>query len=91
MPRRLSAYARERIVCLWQQGKTPASIVRQLNEDGISTTLWTVRHRIFAWTKREGLEDRHRSGRPSTISTEIMAYMDTMLKQDEELSASKMH
>ena len=91
MPRRLSAYARQRIIRLWQQGKTPAFIVRELGQDGIYTTSRTVRRRIFAWTKGEDLEDRRRSGRPSTITKEIAAYMDSMLEQDDELTASEIH
>ena len=91
MPRRLSAYARQRIIRLWQQGKTPAFIVRELGQDGIYTTSRTVRRRIFAWTKGEGLEDRRRSGRPSTITKEIVVYMDSMLEQDDKLTASEIH
>ena len=91
MPRRLSAYACERIVRLWQQGTLPAYIVRELGHDGICTTSRTVRHRIFAWTKGEGLKDRRRSGRPSTITKEIADYMNRMLEQDDELTASEMH
>ena len=82
MPRRLSAYARQR---------QDAFIVRELGQDGIYTTSRTVRRRVFAWTKGEGLEDRRRSGRPSTITKEIAAYMDSMLEQDDELTASEIH
>ena len=80
MPCRLSAYARERIIRMWQQGKTPAAIVRELAQDGIRTTLRTVKSHIIAWTKGDGLEDRRRLGRLSSITKEITEYMDSMLQ-----------
>ena len=80
MPRCLSAYARERIIRMWQHGKTPAAIVRELAQDGICTTSRTVKNRIFAWTKEDGLEDRRRLGWPSSITKEIAEYMDSMLE-----------
>ena len=42
MPPRLSAYTCERIIQLWQQGKTAVSIVKELRKDGLSTTHCTV-------------------------------------------------
>ena len=80
MPRCLSAYACERIICMWQQGKTPMAIIRELARDGICTTLRIVKSRIFAWTNRDGLEDRRRSGWPLSIIKEIAEYMDSMLE-----------
>ena len=80
MPRRLSAYAHERIIRMWQHGKTPAAIVRELAQDGICTTSRTVKNRIFAWTKEDGLKDRRRLGWPSSITKEIAEYMDSMLE-----------
>ena len=79
---------------MWQQGKTPAAIVRELVQDGICTTSRTVKRRIFAWTKGDGLEDgfedRRRLGQPSSITKEIAEYMDRML-EDDELTASEFH
>ena len=49
----MSAYASERIICMWQP---PAAIVREPAQDDICTTLRTVKSRIFAWTKGDGLE-----------------------------------
>ena len=91
MPRRLSAYARERIVRLWQQGSTPAQIVKKLAEEDIVTTRRTVTRRIFCWTKGAGLVDQRRSGRPSVITKNIAEYMDKMLEKDEELSSTEIH
>ena len=80
MPRRLSAYAREQIVRLWQQGSTPAQIVKKLAEEDIVTTRRAVTRRIFCWTKGAGLVDQRRSGRPSVITKNIAEYMDKMLE-----------
>ena len=91
MPRCLSAYAHERIIRMWQQGKTPAAIVRELAQDGICTTSRTVKRRIFAWTKGDGLEDRRRSGQLSSITKEIAEYMDRMLEDDDELTGNLTH
>ena len=91
MPRRLSSYARERIVRLWQQGKTPAQIVTDLAKEEIWTTRCTVTRRIFSWTKGAGLEDQRRSGRPSVITESIAEYLDRMLEDDGEISAMELH
>ena len=91
MPRRLSAYACERIIRMWQQSKTLAAIVRELAQDSICTTSQKVKRCIFAWTKGDGLEDRCRSGRPSSITKKIVEYMDNMLEADDKLTASEFH
>ena len=91
MPPRLRPYARERIIRLWQQGETVASIVKELRKDGISTTHRTVTRRICQWTKGGGLQDQVRPGRPSVITEEIAEYQDKMLEDDDELSASEFH
>ena len=91
MPRRLCANARKRIIRLWQLDKTPVFIIGELAQDGICTTSRTVHHHIFAWTKGDCLEDRRRSGRLSSITEDIAAYMDMMLDDDDELTASKIH
>ena len=80
MPYRLSAYARERIIRMWQQDKTPGAIVRELAQDGICTTSRRVKRRILAGTKGDGLEDRRRLCRQSSITKEIVEYMDSMLE-----------
>ena len=51
-------YMREQVVRLWQQGKKPAQIVRELVEEDIVTTRHTVTHWIFCWTKCTGLADQ---------------------------------
>ena len=91
MPRRLSSYACEQIVRLWQQGKTPAQIVTDLAKEEIWTTKRTVTRRIFSWTKGTGLEDQRRSGRPSVITESIAEYLDRMLEDDGEISAMELH
>ena len=91
MPRRLSSYAHEWIVRLWQQGKTPAQIVTDLAKEEIWTTRRTVTRRIFSWTKGSGLEDQRKSGQPSVITESIAEYLDRMLEDDGEISAMELH
>ena len=76
MPRHLSTYEREWLVQLWQQGRMPAQIVRELAKEDIVTTRRTVRHRIFCWTKDAGLADQHRSRRPSVVMKKMAEFMD---------------
>ena len=92
-PRRLSAYAREQIVRLWQQGSTPAQITKKLVEEDIMTTRCTVTRRIFCWSKGARLKDQRRSqsGRPLAITNNIAEYVDKMLKKVEQLSTTKIH
>ena len=70
MPRHLSAYARERLVRLWQQAKTPVQVVRELVKEDIVTTRHTVRRRIFCWTKDTGLADRSEQVRAAFCGNE---------------------
>ena len=91
MPRRLSSYARERIVQLWQEGKTPAQIVKDLAKEEVWTTRRTVMRRIFSWTKGARLEDQRRSGRPSVITESIVKYLNRMLEDDGEISSMELH
>ena len=74
MPPRLSVYARERVVRLWQQGETPAQIVRELAKENITTTRRTVMRQIFCWTKDAGLADQSRSGRPSVVTKKMAEF-----------------
>ena len=60
MPRHLSAYVREQVVRLWQQGKMPVQTVRELAKEDIVTTRRTLMRRIFCWTKGAGLADQSR-------------------------------
>ena len=76
MPHRLSAYARERVVRLWQQGKTSAQIVRELAKEDIVTTRRTVPRQIFCWTKDAGLAGQSRSGRPSMVTKKMAEFMN---------------
>ena len=88
MPRHLSAYAREWVVRLWQQGKTPAQIMGKLAKEDITTTRRTVTRWIFCWTKDAGLADQSRLGRSSVLMKKMAEFMEKRLEEDEELSAT---
>ena len=84
MPCRLSSYSPERTVRLWQQGKTPAQITKDLAKEDIWTTRCTV-------TKGAGLEDQRRSGRPLVITKSIAKHLDRMLEDNGEVNAMELH
>ena len=85
----LSQYFRERIVRLWMNGSSDASIVSTMTDEGKSVPAVTVRKWIFRWEKNNSLENHYRSGRPSTITSEI-AFMDNSLDEDDELPSSEL-
>ena len=86
MPPRLSAYICERIIRLWQQGKTAASIMKELRKDDISSKHCMVTRRIFQWTKGGRLQDQRRPGQPSVITEEISEYLDKLLEAHAALA-----
>ena len=88
MPCHLSAYARERVVRLWQQGKTPVQMMGVLAKEDITTTRRTVTRRIFCWTKDAGLADQSRLGRSSVVMKKMVEFMKKRLEEDKELSAN---
>ena len=65
--------------------------MKELRKEGISTTHRTVTRWIFQWTKGGGLQDQCRPGRPSVITEEITEYLDKLLEDDDDLSASEFH
>jgi transposase len=86
----LSQYFRERIVRLWMNGSSVASIISTMTDEGKSVSAVTVRKWIFRWEKNNSLESHHCSGRSSTITSEIAAFMDNLLDEDDELSSSEL-
>ena len=78
------SYFRERIIRLWIDGENVSSIVKLLTAEGKETTRDTVRQWIYRWQQDRSLEDKHKSGRSSKISTNIAAFMELQL-EDEEL------
>ena len=87
MPTRLSPYLRERIVRLWKEGENISSIMTILRAEGGETTRATVRKWIYRWEERRGLEDDHRSGRPSKITLDMAVFLEQQLEEDDELTS----
>ena len=87
----LSIYLRERIVRLWDQGKTVFQIVRTLWLEGRITSRLTVRTWLFRWKTGQGLRDRHRRGRPSLITSEVAAFIEHHLEKDDEILSGQLH
>ena len=87
MPTRLLPYLRERIVRLWKEGENISSIMTILRAEGGETTRATVRKWIYRWEERRGLEDDHRSGRPSKITLDMAVFLEQQLEEDDELTS----
>ena len=49
------------------------------------TTRATVRKWIYRWEEGRGLEDNHRSGRPSKITLDMAISVEQQLEEDDEL------
>ena len=75
MPSHLSIYRRERIIALWEEGKTVSEILATLETEGRRTSRATVRRWVFRWRTNRGLRDQHRCGRKSKFTTEIAAFL----------------
>ena len=71
IPSHLSIYRRERIIALWEEGKTVSEILATLETEGRRTSRATVRRWVFRWRTNRGLRDQHRCGRKSKFTTEI--------------------
>ena len=90
MPTRLSAYNRQRIVALKQQGKTSSEIVALLREEGVVTTAKTVRKWMHHWNSHLGLGDHYRSGRTSRITPDLSSFVEDQLVRDDEISSREL-
>ena len=87
---RLPRYFRDRIVRLWTEGENVTSIVEILRSEGRVTTRTTVSKWIFRWQEFSCLEDNHRKGRPSKISTEMAKFMEEELEKDDEVTSAEL-
>ena len=63
MPSHLSTYLRERIVVLWEEGKTVSEILQTLEFEERRTSGDTVQRWVFRWRSNRSLRDQHRPGR----------------------------
>ena len=87
MGRRLPVYAKHRIAVLNQKGKTASEIRRMLLEDDVTTSTRTIRRFLERYATTGHFIDKHRSGRPSGFLHEHLRFIDTLLENDDELTA----
>jgi transposase len=78
---------RERIARLSEERKSVAEIVAILETEGRKVSHATVRKWIFRWQSNHGLKDQHRSGRPTKVTAEIAAFIESKLEEDDEITA----
>ena len=60
-----------------------------MTNEGGPVSAVTVRKVDLQMEKNNLLESHHHHGRPSTITSEIAAFMDSSLDEDEELSSAE--
>ena len=83
----LSTYRREQIIALWEEGKTASEILPTLETEGRRTLRATVRRWVFRWRTNRGLRDQHQCGRKSKFTTEIAAFLEAKLQEDDEITS----
>ena len=87
MADQLSSYMRERIAPLSEERKSVAEIVAILETEGRKVSHTTVWKWIFRWQSNHGLKDQHRSGRPTKVTAEIAAFIESKLEEDDEITS----
>ena len=86
LPSHLSTYQGERIVVLWEEGKTVSEILKTLESEGRQTSCASCRL-VFHWRNKHSLRDQHLLGRQSMITAEIAAFVEAKLQEDDELTS----
>ena len=89
----LTDYQRRRIVSLHNlsEGKmTKTAIQKKLEAEGIYTTRQTVANTIARFQATGLVEDRHRSGRPRSVTEDMYRFIDEAMAEDDELTARKL-
>ena len=89
MPR-LNAYARQRIVTLKQQGKTIIAIRSALEEEDIVCSRQSISAFWKTWLETSSLKGRHGGGCKRKLSQEHLDYMDTKLRENNELTGKEL-
>ena len=46
---------------------------------------------VYRWETNCGLHDRHRSGWPSKITFEMVAFMEAKMEEDDEITSAELH
>ena len=88
----LTDYQRRRIVSLHNlsEGKmTKTAIQKKLEAEGIYTTRQTVANTIARFQATGLVEDRHRSGRPRSVTEDMYRFIDEAMAEDDEEGIKK--
>ena len=46
---------------------------------------------VYRWETNCGLHDQHRSGWPSKITSEMVAFMEAKMEEDDEITSAELH
>ena len=89
--RKLSQYARNRIVSLRAANTSISKIVKILeNDDGIKTSRTSVSLFMRRYEKTGSIEDAQRSGRKAILSQDDVNFIDEKMKANDELTSSEL-
>ena len=88
MPR-LDIATRRRVVVLKQSGYSIAEIKQRLSEENISISLQSLFSLVKKYNETGKLIDMPRRARPRKLTTEMMAMLNQLLSENDELTSRR--
>ena len=86
MPR-LTVSARKRVNIWWRRGYSVEEIKQKLEEENVCVTSRSLQRLLKKFQAHHIIKDLPRRKRPKKLSEEMIALLDDMLKDDDEMSA----
>ena len=87
---RLSEYAKLRIISMKSSCASSQTVQKTLTDEGVTTTCETVR-RVWKKYKIHGtVKSFHRSGRPTKATSYILQLIDSLMTENDEMTASQL-
>ena len=89
MPR-LSVATRKRVIILRRQGYSLSEIRYRLDEEGISVSIRSLQRLCVKFDTFHTVENLPRAARPRLLSCEMLATMNNLLRNDDDLTARRL-
>lgn len=87
----LSAYAKQRVIALSNEGFKSPTIANKLRDEGIHVTRVGVYKFLCVYKITHTIRRSSGSGRPSKITAEVKALVDQQMILDDETTACQLH
>lgn len=87
----LSTYAKMRILVLYSDGNTAPKIVQILKEENIRISRVSVWRFLVRYKKTGTIARKEGSGRPTKMTSEVMALVEEQMCKDDETTAFQIH